>query len=77
VLSASATWQISSPVEGLTVANVLPDSLSTQRLSIKSFNSGTATLNSVDKYTAEAIEDNSFRKIERQTGYATIASPSS
>src|ERR1700722_3051633 len=34
--SASATWQISSPVEGLMVAKVLPDSLGTHRLLIRS-----------------------------------------
>jgi hypothetical protein len=32
--SASAIWQISSPVEGLIVAKVLPDSLRIQRLLI-------------------------------------------
>src|SRR6516225_10664752 len=40
---ASATWQISSPVVGLVVGNVLPDSLSTHSLLIKSFVARTAT----------------------------------
>ena len=41
--SASAIWQISSPVEGLIVAKVLPDSLAIQRLLIRSLVAETAT----------------------------------
>src|SRR5258708_36792834 len=41
--SASATWQISSPVAGLTVPKVLPDSLEIQRLLIRSFVAETVT----------------------------------
>src|ERR1700722_17142083 len=41
--SASATWAITSPVAGLMVGNVLPDSLLTHRLLINSLVALTAT----------------------------------
>src|ERR1700680_1388418 len=53
--SASEIWQISSPVDGLMVANVLPDSLGTQRLLIKSFVAETAAWLSLAGDITEAI----------------------
>src|SRR5262249_54452530 len=53
--SASAILQISSPVDGLMVAKVLPDSLGTQRLLIRSLVAETLTWCSVECGMTEAI----------------------
>src|ERR1700722_8432506 len=60
--SASATWQISSPVEGLMVAKVLPDSLATQRPLIRSLVAEGATCGSVGVGRVEIIILDSFSR---------------
>src|SRR5580704_10169220 len=53
--SASATWQISSPVVGLMVAKVLPDWLFTQRLLMRSLVADTAALFSEGEDNTDAM----------------------
>ena len=71
--SASATWQISSPVEGLMVANVLPDWLGCQRLLINSFNSGRTISVWFGTIAAGGIECGSFNKAWRGADHAIFA----
>src|SRR5579863_8152491 len=66
VASASATWQISSPVAGLIVGKVFPEWLFTQRLLMKSLVGPTAIEGS---FGSVAMSFTPYRIVEASNGF--------